>query len=36
LVLGDPGLDVIQAMVPLGDEEQEPEGQAIHGDRVWL
>ena len=27
MVLGDPGLDVIEAMVPLRDEEQEPEGQ---------
>ena len=27
MVLGDPGLDVVEAMVGLGDEEQEPDGQ---------
>jgi hypothetical protein len=26
LVLGDPGLDMVEAMVALGDEEEEPEG----------
>src|SRR6202021_2823875 len=27
LVLGDPRLDVVEAVVPLGDEEEEPDGQ---------
>jgi hypothetical protein len=27
LVLGDPGLDVVEAVVPLRDEEEEPDGQ---------
>ena len=26
LVLGDPGLDMVEAVVALGDEEEEPEG----------
>jgi hypothetical protein len=29
LVLGDPGLDVVEAVVPLGDEEEEPEAQDL-------
>jgi hypothetical protein len=31
LVLGDPGLDVVEAVIPLGDEEQEPDGEDLAG-----
>jgi hypothetical protein len=31
LVLGDPGLDVVEAMISLGDEEEEPDGQDLTG-----
>src|SRR5262249_56585607 len=31
LVLGDPGLDVVEAVIPLGDEEEEPDGQNLAG-----
>ena len=31
LVLGDPGLDVVEAVVALGDEEEEPDGQDLAG-----
>ena len=35
LVLGDPGLDVVEAVVPLGDEEEEPDGQDLaRGERA--
>jgi hypothetical protein len=30
-MLGDPGLDVVEAVIPLGDEEQEPDGQDLAG-----
>ena len=29
LVLGDPGLDVVEAVVPLRDEKEEPDGQNL-------
>ncbi len=36
LVLGDPGLDVVEAVVPLGDEEEEPDGQDLaRGERAF-
>ena len=31
LVRGDPGLDVVEAVVALGDEEEEPDGQDLAG-----
>ena len=31
LVLFDPGLEVVEAMIALGDEEQEPDGQDLTG-----
>ena len=31
LVLGDPGLDVVEAVVALGEEEEEPDGQDLAG-----
>ena len=31
LVLGDPGLDVVEAVIALGDEEEEPDGQDLAG-----
>ncbi len=35
LVLGDPGLDVVEAVVALGDEEEEPDGQDLaRGERA--
>src|SRR4051794_22582143 len=30
-VLGDPGLDMVEAVIPLGDEEEEPDGQDLAG-----
>jgi hypothetical protein len=30
-VLGDPGLDVVEAVIPPGDEEEEPDGQDLAG-----
>ena len=36
LMLGDPGLDVVEAVVPLGDEEEEPDGQDLaRGERAF-
>ena len=36
LVLGDPGLDVVEAVVALGDEEEEPDGQDLaRGERAF-
>ena len=36
LVLGDPGLDVVEAVVPLGDEEEKPDGQDLaRGERAF-
>ena len=36
LVLGDPGLDVVEAVVALGDEEEQPEGQDLaRGERAF-
>ena len=31
LVLGDPGLDMVEAVIALGDQEEEPEGQDLAG-----
>jgi hypothetical protein len=33
LVLGDPGLDVVEAVVPLRDEEEEPDGENLTRER---
>ena len=36
LVLGDPGLDVVEAVVALGDEEEEPDGEDLaRGERAF-